>query len=100
MEFIEGGKLTDLVLKTSFTEPEIAYVCKECLQALKYLHDGNKIHRDIKSDNVLVGNDGSIKLADFGFGIELKTIDDKRTSVVGTPYWYVIFNVYLFVKLI
>jgi p21-activated kinase 1 len=87
MEFLQGGKLTDLLLNTHFSEPQIAAVCRECLEALKHLHDMNRIHRDIKSDNVLLGSDGSVKLADFGFCAELTQSASKRKSVVGTPYW-------------
>lgn len=87
MELMSGGKLTDLLLNTHFSEPEIACVCKYCLVALKFLHDGQRIHRDIKSDNVLLGADGTVKLADFGFCAELTSAADKRRSVVGTPYW-------------
>jgi len=87
MEFLEGGKLTDLLMNTQLTEPEIACICKENLQALKYLHDNNRIHRDIKSDNILLGAKGTVKLADFGFCAELNNPNDKRKSVVGTPYW-------------
>lgn len=87
MEYMSGGKLTDLLLNTHFSEPEIAAVCKYCLISLKYLHDGQRIHRDIKSDNVLLGADGTVKLADFGFCAELSSTADKRRSVVGTPYW-------------
>jgi serine/threonine protein kinase len=87
MEFLEGGKLTDLLMNTQLSEPEIACICKENLQALKYLHDNNRIHRDIKSDNILLGAKGTVKLADFGFCAELNGQNDKRKSVVGTPYW-------------
>lgn len=87
MEYMAGGKLTDLLLNTQFSEPEIACVCKDLLEALKYLHAANRIHRDIKSDNVLLGSDGEVKLADFGFCAELTKSDNKRRSVVGTPYW-------------
>jgi len=87
MEFLEGGKLTDLLMNTQLSEPEIACICKENLQALKYLHDNNRIHRDIKSDNILLGAKGTVKLADFGFCAELNNQNDKRKSVVGTPYW-------------
>lgn len=87
MEMMSGGKLTDLLLNTQFSEPEIAGVCKEILKSLKYLHDNQRIHRDIKSDNVLLGETGEVKLADFGFCAELSQTADKRRSVVGTPYW-------------
>lgn len=87
MELMTGGKLTDLLMKTRFSEPEIACVLRENLLALKYLHDNKRIHRDIKSDNLLIGSDGSIKLADFGFCTQLSSDQDYRRSVVGTPYW-------------
>ena len=93
MEMMSGGKLTDLLLSTQFSEPEIAAVCKEILKSLKYLHDNQRIHRDIKSDNVLLGENGDVKLADFGFCAELSQTADKRRSVVGTPYWMVSFLV-------
>jgi hypothetical protein len=87
MELVEGGKLTDILMKTRFSEDEIACVTKFSLLALKYLHDTKRIHRDIKSDNILLAADGSIKLADFGFCTLLKSDTDYRRSVVGTPYW-------------
>mmetsp|Transcript_13924 Transcript_13924/g.21073 ORF Transcript_13924/g.21073 Transcript_13924/m.21073 type:complete len:478 (-) Transcript_13924:37-1470(-) len=87
MEFLTGGKLTDLLMNTSFVETEIAAVMHACLQALDYVHSLNRIHRDIKSDNVLIHEDGSVKVADFGFCAELTEKQDKRKSVVGTPYW-------------
>eukprot|EP01080_Neovahlkampfia_damariscottae_P007050 gene7050-11213_t len=87
MELMDGGKLTDIVLNTRFSEPEIALVCRETLLALKYLHDKNMIHRDIKSDNILLTKQGDLKLGDFGFCCQLKTEEDCRKSVMGTPYW-------------
>jgi p21-activated kinase 1 len=87
MEYIDGGALTDIVTLCDCCEEHIAYVLRGVLKALSVIHRANLIHRDIKSDNVLITKSGGVKLSDFGFTAQLGTSKEKRKTACGTPYW-------------
>lgn len=87
MEYMDGGSLTNIATYCDCQEPHIAYFAREILLALEYMHSQNKIHRDIKTDNVLLNQKGFVKLADFGYTAQLKSSGESRKSIVGTPYW-------------
>ncbi|KAJ2406024.1 Protein kinase, partial [Coemansia sp. RSA 2531] len=87
MEYMEGGALTDVIDNNKLSEAQIATVCREVCRGLSHLHMQDIIHRDIKSDNVLLGEDGQVKITDFGFCAKLSEQRSKRATMVGTPYW-------------
>ncbi|KAL0262228.1 Protein kinase [Diplodia seriata] len=88
MEFMEGGALTDVIDNNpSISEDQISTICLETCKGLEHLHNQNIIHRDIKSDNVLLDGRGNVKITDFGFCAKLTEQRSKRATMVGTPYW-------------
>ncbi|XP_077047218.1 serine/threonine-protein kinase PAK 3-like [Agelaius phoeniceus] len=87
MEYMDGGTLRDVVRQTRMAEGEMAAVSRECLQGLDFLHSNRVIHRDLKSSNILLGMDGSVRLADFGLCAQLSPEQDQRSSMVGTAHW-------------
>ncbi|XP_059727494.1 serine/threonine-protein kinase PAK 3-like [Haemorhous mexicanus] len=87
MEYMDGGTLQDVVRQTRMAEGEMAAVSRECLQGLDFLHANRVMHRDLKSSNILLGMDGSVRLADFGLCAQLSPEQDRRSSMVGTAHW-------------
>ncbi|XP_077047169.1 serine/threonine-protein kinase PAK 3-like [Agelaius phoeniceus] len=87
MEYMDGGTLRDVVRQMRMAEGEMAAVSRECLQGLDFLHSNRVIHRDLKSSNILLGMDGSVRLADFGLCAQLSPEQDQRSSMVGTAHW-------------
>ncbi|XP_073814121.1 MAP4K3-like protein hppy isoform X4 [Musca autumnalis] len=88
MEYCGGGSLQDIYQVTGpLTEQQIAYMCRETLKGLEYLHSMGKMHRDIKGANILLTEYGDVKLADFGVSAQITATINKRKSFIGTPYW-------------
>ena len=94
-EYASGGSVNTLMKPTmtvkdpgpGLPEKFIIPIARELATALKYVHEAGVIHRDIKSNNVLILEDGSVQLCDFGVSNILEPQKSKRTTIVGTPYW-------------
>lgn len=88
MEYCGGGSLQDIYHITGpLSEKQIAFMCRETLQGLAYLHSMQKMHRDIKGANILLTEGADVKLADFGVSAQITATLGKRKSFIGTPYW-------------
>ncbi|KAK0087267.1 hypothetical protein PV325_001365 [Microctonus aethiopoides] len=92
MELCTGGSVTDLVqgLKkrgSRLTDNQIAYIIRETVEALIFMHENNCMHRDVKGHNILLTEEGNVKLIDFGVSSHLSMTLARKNTSVGTPYW-------------
>eukprot|EP01087_Luapelamoeba_hula_P008615 TRINITY_DN2167_c0_g1_i1.p1 TRINITY_DN2167_c0_g1~~TRINITY_DN2167_c0_g1_i1.p1 ORF type:complete len:657 (+),score=73.72 TRINITY_DN2167_c0_g1_i1:316-2286(+) len=90
MEYCGGGSLLEILElypNIRLNESHVAYICRETLKALRYIHKMGRLHRDIKSNNILLSANGSVKLTDFGFATQLSEERQHRNTILGTAYW-------------
>ncbi|KAL6075980.1 hypothetical protein QOT17_003286 [Balamuthia mandrillaris] len=87
MEYCSVGSVRDLIEMSELTlvEDQVAFICREALMGLVYLHAQKIIHRDVKAANILVDSAGTVKIADFGVSEQLS--GEKSQERIGTPLW-------------
>ncbi|KAK7319348.1 hypothetical protein RJT34_04068 [Clitoria ternatea] len=85
LELMSKGSLASLYQKYRLNDSQVSAYTRQILKGLKYLHDNNVVHRDIKCANILVDVNGAVKLADFGLAKATKFNDVKSSK--GSPYW-------------
>ncbi|OHS96120.1 Serine/threonine-protein kinase PLK1 [Tritrichomonas foetus] len=86
IEFCPGKSVKNIVkAQGRLSESETSRILNDIMSGLKYLHDNRIIHRDLKLENFLVGQDGKIKIADFGLSTRLYFDDERKHTVCGTP---------------
>ncbi len=72
VDYMDWGSLTSVI--QDFRElplSAITYILMQLLRGIAHLHSKKQVHRDLKSDNILVNKKGEIKIADFGFAAQL-----------------------------
>ncbi len=70
LEYMDAGSLTEMLeggVYQAFDENIIRFLIRESLKAIDYLHKKHILHRDIKSDNMMLTTRGDVKLGDFGY---------------------------------
>lgn len=88
MEFVEGTTLKELIKRTgALPNEQIEYIMINCCRALEYAHSKGVIHRDIKSGNVMITRDRTLKVMDFGLAKFLREYQNNHTQQVGTPFY-------------
>uniref|UniRef100_A0A8C1VAL9 Serine/threonine-protein kinase PLK n=1 Tax=Cyprinus carpio TaxID=7962 RepID=A0A8C1VAL9_CYPCA len=67
------------------TEPEVRYYLRQILSGLKYLHEQEILHRDLKLGNFFINESMELKVGDFGLAAKLEPVENRRRTICGTP---------------
>lgn len=90
MDYCGGGDLHSLITKRNgilFPEDRILDWFVQLCLAVKYIHDRKILHRDIKSQNIFLTDDGKVRLGDFGIAKILNSSSELAQTCIGTPYY-------------
>lgn len=83
LEFVPGGEFFSYLKKVNRVSREVAsFYASQIVLAFEYLHSFSIVYRDLKPENLLIGINGYLKVADFGFA---KLVKNKTYTICGTP---------------
>jgi serine/threonine protein kinase len=89
IEYMHYGALNHFIshYRKAISEPVIAYILREVLRGLDAIHRRRQLHRDLKSDNILINRHGEIKIGDFGYALQFTKEKTTSHELAGTPAW-------------
>ena len=89
MEYIKGHTLKQLIAKRgALSQQEALYIMKQLTSAVLCAHQANIIHRDIKPQNVILKDDGTVKITDFGIAIDSNSVQlTSNNTVMGSAHY-------------
>lgn len=92
MDYCDGGDLRQAIKRQKssnnlFQEQQVMRWFTQLTQAIAHIHQNKIIHRDLKTSNIFLSNDGDVKLADFGISRVLEATAAAANTLLGTPYY-------------
>ncbi len=86
LELCQNQSMNELIKRRKrLTEPEVKYYMSQLIDAVRYMHDNNVIHRDLKLGNLFIDKYLQIKVGDLGLASKLSSSEEKRKTICGTP---------------
>ena len=89
MEYADGGNLSEFLAKRTvrMDERDILDIMYQMVSAIRYMHAHHVLHRDLKTANIFLTKEGTVKIGDFGISKVLTTRASGAHTVLGTPYY-------------
>jgi polo-like kinase 1 len=86
LELCHNQSMNEMIKRRKrLTEPEAAFFMTQLLEAVRYMHHENVIHRDLKLGNLFLDKNVHIKVGDFGLATKVEDKEEKRKTICGTP---------------
>lgn len=86
LEWVDGGTLADRLVNGPLMQIDLNRIAEEILTGLQAVHDAGMVHRDLKPDNILIGTDGHVRLADFSLaGFSGRSKMTEHGAIIGSP---------------